>query len=149
MGRIEQIWIKRAHRGPMDSVQHAHCAAGLGLVGNADRSRRRQITLLERESWDRLMAAVGGAEDPSSRRANILVSGIQLAHTRGRILRVNDVRLLIGGEVTPCERMDDVLPGLQEVMRKDWAGGVFTEVLTSGMIRVGDEVIWEETKEKL
>ena len=146
MGRIEQIWIKRAHRGPMDSVQHSHCAAGLGLVGNADRSRRRQVTLLERESWERLMSQLGGCEDPSSRRANILVSGIQLAHTRGRILRVHDVRLLIGGEVTPCERMDDVLPGLQDTMRADWAGGVFAEVLSSGIIRVGDAISWEDER---
>jgi MOSC domain-containing protein YiiM len=143
MGRLERIWIKRAHRGPMDDVHHAHCAAGQGLVGNVDRSRRRQITILERESWDRLMGAFTTTRDPSMRRANLLVSGISLAHTRGGTLRIGDVRLLVGGEVTPCERMDDVLTGLQEAMRADWAGGVFAQVLTSGTIRVGDEVAWE------
>ena len=131
----------------MDDVHHAHCAAGQGLVGNVDRSRRRQITILERESWDRLMGAFTTTRDPSMRRANLLVSGISLAHTRGGTLRIGDVRLLVGGEVTPCERMDDVLPGLQEAMRADCAGGVFTQVLTSGTIRVGDEVAWDETQE--
>ena len=131
----------------MDDVRHAHCAAGQGLVGNADRSRRRQITILERESWDRLMGAFHTTRDPSMRRANLLVSGISLARTRGGTLRIGNVRLLVGGEVTPCERMDDVLPGLQEAMRADWAGGVFTQVLTSGTIRVGDEVAWDETQE--
>jgi MOSC domain-containing protein YiiM len=143
MGRLERIWIKRAHRGPMDDVQHAHCAAGQGLVGNADRSRRRQVTILEHESWARLMAELNITRDPSMRRANLLVSGIPLAHTRGGTLRIGDVRLLVGGEVTPCERMDDVVPGLQEAMRRDWAGGVFTQVLTSGTIHVGDDVVWE------
>ena len=147
MGRLERIWIKRAHRGSMDDVRHAHCAAGQGLVGNADRSRRRQITILEHESWQRLMTAFTASRDPSMRRANLLISGISLAQTQGRTLRIGDVRLLIGGEVTPCERMDEVLPGLQEAMRSDWAGGVFAQVLTSGTIRVGDVVTWESVQE--
>ena len=43
-GRLEAIWIKRAHRGVMDEVTEATAVAGKGLAGNVDRSRRRQIT---------------------------------------------------------------------------------------------------------
>ena len=55
IGRLEAIWVKRAHRGPMDPVQEAELDVERGLVGSVDRSRRRQVTLLERESWERLM----------------------------------------------------------------------------------------------
>jgi MOSC domain-containing protein YiiM len=127
----------------MDSVAEARLDVERGLVGSADRSRRRQVTLIERENWERLMGTLRADIDPSARRANLLVSGIPLYDTRGRVLRVGDVRLVIGGETTPCERMEDALSGLQEAMRDRWAGGAFASVLGSGVIRVGDPVEWE------
>lgn len=91
MGQLEAIWIKRAHRGPMDEVREATVVAQKGIEGNVDRSRRRQVTIIEREVWEDLTRELGVEAPPSGRRANLMVSGIRLAGTRGRVLRVGAV----------------------------------------------------------
>ena len=126
----------------MDQVTSGTLVAGRGLVGNADQGRRRQVTLIEQEVWDKLMRQLNANISPGARRANLLVSGIRLAESRDRVLRVGGCRLRIAGETRPCERMDEALDGLRAALEVDWGGGVFAEVLDSGEIAVGDEVVW-------
>jgi MOSC domain-containing protein YiiM len=143
MGKLERIWIKRAHRGPMDGVERATLQPGLGIEGNADRGGRRQVTLIDSARWDELMRDLGGREEPGARRANLMLSSIDLVETRGRILRIGSVRIRIAGETRPCERMEEVMAGLQDAMRSRWGGGAFGEVIDGGEIAVGDLVEWE------
>ena len=148
-GIIEQIWLKRAKRGPMDTVVSAHTRAQRGLVGNANQGGRRQVTLLEAERWAEHVAAIGregeATLEPSRRRANVLVRGIPLVNSRGRVLRIGAVRMQIAGETKPCHQMDEVYPGLQAIMRPAWGGGAFAMILDDGEISVGDAVTWDES----
>ena len=150
-GIIEQIWLKRAKRGPMDAVSSARARAQRGLVGNANQGGRRQITLLEAERWADHVAAIGRDGDetigPSRRRANLLVRGLPLVNSRGRVLRIGAVRVQIAGETKPCHQMDEVYPGLQAIMRPAWGGGAFAMILDDGDIAVGDAITWDDSSD--
>lgn len=140
-GRLEAIWIKRAHWGRMDPVARAALRAGQGIVGNANQGGRRQVTVIEREVWEQLMAELGAAAEPSTRRANLMVSGVRLEASRGKILQVGACRIELLGETKPCERMEQAVPGLRAAMYPNWQGGAFGAVLTDGEIEVGDPVL--------
>ena len=141
MGRVERIWSKRAHRGPMDPVTSA-VLDERGLLGSANYDSRRHVTIISAERWREMMDVLGADIDPSARRANLLVSGLELAETRNRTLRVGTCLLEIGGETRPCERMEQALTGLQAVMSERWGGGAWARVIAGGTIQVGDEVVW-------
>jgi MOSC domain-containing protein YiiM len=143
-GTLDSIWIKRFRRGPMDPAREARLVAGRGIVGNTDQGGKRQVTIISREAWGAASRELSADVDPATRRANLMVSGLELAKTRGRILRVGDVRLRVHGETKPCWQMEEARAGLQNALKPDWRGGVFAEVLDDGTIAVGDRVEWVE-----
>jgi MOSC domain-containing protein YiiM len=126
----------------MDRVPRAILRTGRGLVGNADQGGRRQVTIMSVERWDEVQRELGTTVDPVERRANLLVSGIDLEESRGRVLKIGACRVRIAGETRPCDRMEEAASGLQRVMRERWGGGAHAEVLDDGEIGEGDEVGW-------
>lgn len=148
-GRLERIWIKRAKLGPMDPRPSARLVEGAGIAGNADQGGRRQVTVISAEAWADALAELAGdgrgpdEVDPSERRANLLLSGIELAGIRGRVLRIGGCRLLIQGETRPCERMERARTGLKAALGPDWRGGVYGVVIEGGEIALGDPVALE------
>ena len=142
MGKLEAIWIKRVKRGSMDPVCQAELIEQEGIVSNADQRGRRQVTIIEEEIWKTLMAKMNSDINPSARRANLMISGLSLKSSRGRILNIGSCRIRINGETKPCERMDETLAGLKDIMWPDWNGGAYGEILNSGLIKIGDDVNW-------
>jgi len=143
-GVLEAIYRKRAHGGPMDRLSEGSLVAGKGLEGNADLGGRRQVTLIEAEVWEALAREFGHPIDPSARRANLLVRGVSLKETQGRVLAIGPCSVRILGETRPCELMDQAEPGLRNALSPDWRAGAFGEVLEGGTIALGDAVLWRD-----
>ena len=134
----------------MDPMRSTRLIEKKGLEGSADSGGRRQVTLIDLAVWHELETELGAVIDAGKRRANLLIQGIRLANSRGRVLCVGAARLQIAGETKPCERMDEVVGGLQAAMYHDWRGGAFAKVSQGGEIVVGDEVYWlDESNQKV
>ncbi len=141
MGAVEAIYLRPGARVPVRSVPRAVARAGEGLEGDHAGGGRRQVTILSLEAWREACRELGADLDPGVRRANVLVSGVDLRACLGRRLRLGTVEVEVLGETRPCELMDDDgRIGLDAALRKDWRGGVFGAVRTGGTLAVGDPV---------
>lgn len=144
-GRLEAIWLKRFKRGPMDPKPEAKAIAGRGLEDNANQGGKRQVTIISSEDWSTTNGELGTDVDPKERRANLMVSGIALGESRGKVLSIGSVRVRIHGETRPCERMDEAQSGLRKALGNAWRGGAYGEILDDGTIAVGDPVTWVDS----
>ena len=144
MARLTRIWLKPVKGEPLQQVEHASVRSNHGLVGNAERGGRRQVTVLSAEDWEAANAQAGSELDPSARRANILVTGLgNLVESTGQVLKVGGARIQVTGETRPCSLMDAAHQGLRAAMEVSWRGGVHGIVLNDADLAVGDEVSWE------
>jgi MOSC domain-containing protein YiiM len=142
MGSVVTIWLKRFKRGPMDRVMFAEAVAGRGLAGNANQGGKRQITIIDETRWREAQEEVGVDVDPSARRANVMLRGIDLEGQRGRSLRIGQAVIRIYNETRPCERMDEAHDGLRDALKPRWRAGAYGEIVEGGIIQVGDSVEW-------
>ena len=142
MGEVVSLWLKRFKGGPMDPVMFAEAVEGRGLAGNANQGGKRQVTIIDEARWREAEEELGLAVDPSARRANVMLRGIDLYEQRGRMLRIGSCVIRIYNETRPCEQMDDAQPGLREALKPRWRAGAYGEVVEGGVIRIGDGAEW-------
>ncbi len=144
MGRLLGIATRHASRAPMETHPAATVSPEAGVAGDfRGRPGERQVTVLSREGWVRACAQVGVELPWTTRRANLLVEGVELTETAGARLRIAALLLEITRETDPCARMEAQHAGLQRALTPDWRGGVCCRVVEGGSICVGDPVVLE------
>lgn len=154
-GRLGGIARHDRPRGAIETLDHVSVTRELGVRGDLrgavrpGKSGRRQISLIEAESWAAALAELRPAPDHDMpwhvRRANLLVHGIRLPREAGKVIAIGKtLRIETTCECDPCNRMDEIQPGLKLALMPDWRGGVLGRVLTDGEIAIGDEVRIEE-----
>ncbi|PEQ11873.1 MOSC domain-containing protein [Novosphingobium sp. PC22D] len=154
-GTLAGIARRPRPRGPVEELRNASVTEAEGVHGNfrgaivPGKKGRRQVSLLEAESWAAALAELGLHADEmlpwSARRADLLVQGLRLPREAGPIIAIGpSLRIEVTMECDPCNRMDELRQGLRTALVPDWRGGVLGRVLTAGEISVGDEVRIEE-----
>jgi MOSC domain-containing protein YiiM len=139
-GIIKGIAVRDASRAPMQEQQQVEVTLQQGIVQDYRGTGLRQVTFLDAGQWQEVLDELGVELPWYTRRANVLVEGIDLPATVGRRLQAGACRFAIGGETTPCQRMDELQPGLRRILTPALRGGVWGKVLQGGVLSVGDEV---------
>jgi MOSC domain-containing protein YiiM len=156
VGRLGGIARHDRSYGPIETVDRVAVTIAEGVHGDirgamaaTKRTRKRQVSLIEVESWEAALDDLGvpsGDRLPwHARRANLLIEGLRLPREAGKVIAIGKtLRIETTVETEPCERMNALLPGLKAALMPDWRGGVCGRVLTDGEIAVGDEVRIEQ-----
>jgi len=142
MGKVIGIATRIEKRAPMVVYASAKITFEKG-VGDDSRGLikgDRQVTVMTQESWTDACEELDRQLHWTTRRANILIEGVNLENTTGNLLKIGNFMLEITGELNPCYRMDEQKQGLTKALTPKWRGGVTCKILSEGVVNEKDEV---------
>jgi MOSC domain-containing protein YiiM len=142
MGKVIGIATRIEKRAPMVVYASAKITFNKG-VGDDSRGLikgDRQVTVMTTESWNAACTELDRHLHWTVRRANILISGVDLENTKGNLLKIGNFMLEITGELKPCHRMDEQKDGLTKALTPNWRGGVMCKILSEGIVNENDKV---------
>ncbi len=148
-GAVVSLHIAPNGAAPMQSVDSLKAIAGRGLEGDRYFQRcgtysrypgdGRQVTLIELETIEALRREYRSAMEPSAARRNIVTCRLALNHLVGKSFHIGPVMLRGTRLCEPCMHLERLSsPGAMRGLIH--RGGLRSEILQGGMIRVGDEI---------
>ena len=142
MSSIKAIAIKNRPRVAMQAIDNAQITVENGILGDFRGTQLgRQITILSESAWQKACAEVNADLPWTTRRANLLVDGVEFnASYVGKTARIGEVELAVIGETDPCSLMDAQHQGLTAALTPEWRGGISCNVTKPGAIKIGDQI---------
>lgn len=139
--KIVAIHLAPGRKVPARSVESVEAEAGTGLVGDRYHgTRHRHVTIQSRQMLDLAAIDLGHAVDAGATRRNLTVDAGEIPTRPGTRLHIGEVELEVVRVAAPCRLLDDwIAPGAARAM--SGRGGSVFRLLSSGIIRVGDEVV--------
>src|SRR5262245_3553466 len=135
LATIVALHLSKSSRAPLVPVPRVNAVLETGLEGDrhAKPRSRRQVLLVEQEVLEEFGLT------PGAIREQVTVRGLDLDKLAfGARLRVGGALLEVAGPCHPCERMDEVKPGLQQSLQG--RRGRFVRVIQAGSFAVGDAI---------
>ncbi len=139
VAEIISLQICVGHREPMNPVDSATFIEGFGIEGDRHAVKSgartvRQVLLMDEDTLEGFGLGIGQV------RENVTVRGIDLHEVPAgqRLALGDDVVVEITQFCAPCERMDEVRPGLREELFEQ--RGMLATVISGGAVNVGDQV---------
>jgi MOSC domain-containing protein YiiM len=136
-GRVSDLAVKTARRGPMRRLERVVLHKNFGLDGIVTQSGNRQVTLLEAAKWSDVQREIGVDLPWYERRGNVLTTGIELEQLVGKHVRLGTAIIEILGELEPCARMHQIHPRLYDALVPELRGGVYARIIENGTVEVG------------
>ena len=107
---------------------------------NAD-SRDTQVSIMTEESWSLACQELNTKLHWTMRKANIIISGINLENSTGSLLKIGNFFLEITGKLPVGDGMEKQYAGLKKALTPNWRSGVTAKVLKDGVVNENDEVL--------
>lgn len=140
--RVHAIHVAPGRKIPTKRVGSVEAEAGVGLVGDRYHgSRHRHVTVQALDDLEAAAEVLGRRVDPGLTRRNITLDHGPIPTRPGERMTIAGVELEVVRIAAPCRLLDDWLgEGAMQALRSPRGGTVF-RLLSSGTIRVGDEVV--------
>ena len=134
-GIVASLQICPGHRKPMLPLHEVRARTNHGLEGDlhALGESPRQVLLIEGETLDALHLPPGAVKENITTR-NIALMSL----SRNQLLSVGEVRLQITSACKPCNRLEELRPGLRATL--EGRRGMLARVVRGGLIRLGDSI---------
>lgn len=140
MGEVTGMALRARPRAPMQTLDQSEITVAAGLTGDFRGAvPGRQVTVLTEEGWQAACAELGEELPWLTRRANLLLRGVDLKGRIGGRLRVGEALLIITDECEPCGVMERARAGLRRALLSGWRAGATCRVARGGLVRLGDE----------